>query len=61
MSLYNWHPFFTAATAALAAARRVSGSMGYSSSIPSSDFNTANQSSPKISMIAVRINMATLL
>jgi len=28
--LYNWHPFFTAATAALAAASRVSGSI-YSS------------------------------
>jgi len=27
MSLYNWHPFFTAATAALAAASRVSGSI----------------------------------
>jgi hypothetical protein len=30
MSLYNWHPFLTAATAALAAASRVSGSI-YSS------------------------------
>jgi hypothetical protein len=29
MSLYNWHPFFTAATAALAAARRVSGSISF--------------------------------
>jgi hypothetical protein len=30
MSLYNWHPFFTAATAAFAAASRVNGSI-YSS------------------------------
>ena len=30
MSLYNWHPFFTAATAALAAANSVNGSISYS-------------------------------